>query len=207
LPREVDTALRVGIRIPPALGCEFRGIRFAGSGHSATAHRRLPRWRRPRNSSNGPPRRAGPARGGTGSEGVLGRAITSLEGHSIRLGATGISAKWIVGADGARSRVRGWAGLDAGRCGSRPYGFGCHYRVVAPPERVEVHWGRHCQVYRAFPLRLLEPQRELRMPSCTDSQFGTVRGYGSERLEHQQPEYPTHAPYLQIYLHPVFHGP
>ncbi len=53
----------------------------------------------------------------------------------------------LVGADGQGSRVRRWAGLEAGRVLSRRFGFRQHYRVRPWSEFVEVHWGRSGQAY------------------------------------------------------------
>ena len=57
-----------------------------------------------------------------------------------------IRARWIVGADGAQSRVRRWAGLDRG-ASHRRYGFRWHCGVAPWTDRVEVHWHDGYQVY------------------------------------------------------------
>ncbi|HWE52913.1 MAG TPA: FAD-dependent monooxygenase [Bryobacteraceae bacterium] len=56
-------------------------------------------------------------------------------------------ARWIVGADGANSRVRSWAGLDDAKRDTRRFGFRLHFRVRPWSEYVEVHWGAGCQIY------------------------------------------------------------
>ncbi len=69
----------------------------------------------------------------------------TLAGHS---GA--VRARWIIGADGASSRIRAWAGLDPAHPGTRRFGFRTHFRLapgVPPPTHVEVHWGPHGQAY------------------------------------------------------------
>ncbi len=61
-----------------------------------------------------------------------------------------VAAHWIIGADGASSRVRSWAGLDRGHAFTRRYGFRAHFRLapgVRAPTHVEVHWGSHGQAY------------------------------------------------------------
>lgn len=58
-----------------------------------------------------------------------------------------IAHRWFIGADGAASRVRAWAGLDSGRVRSRRFGFRAHYRVPAWSNHVEVHWGPLGQAY------------------------------------------------------------
>lgn len=55
--------------------------------------------------------------------------------------------RWIVGADGGRSAVRSWAGLDEAVRFSRRFGFRRHYRVRPWCEYMELHWGDACQLY------------------------------------------------------------
>jgi flavin-dependent dehydrogenase len=59
----------------------------------------------------------------------------------------GIRARWIVGADGADSRVRGWAGLDAAQLTERRFGFRRHYDVSPWSDCVEIFWAERFQVY------------------------------------------------------------
>jgi flavin-dependent dehydrogenase len=56
-------------------------------------------------------------------------------------------ARWIVGADGGRSAVRRWAGLDASPRNTLRYGFRRHYQVAPWGEHMEIHWGADSQVY------------------------------------------------------------
>jgi flavin-dependent dehydrogenase len=58
-----------------------------------------------------------------------------------------IKARWIIGADGQKSRVRQWAGLDATRRESKRYGFSRHYRLAPWADYVEVYWASECQMY------------------------------------------------------------
>ncbi len=53
----------------------------------------------------------------------------------------------MIGADGQKSRVRAWAGLDRARHESIRYGFRRHYQMQPWTDHVEVHWGTSCQVY------------------------------------------------------------
>jgi flavin-dependent dehydrogenase len=55
--------------------------------------------------------------------------------------------RYLIGADGEASRVRRWAGLDAGTLRSERFGFRRHFRVRPWSSCVEVHWGRGCQAY------------------------------------------------------------
>jgi len=57
--------------------------------------------------------------------------------------------RWLVGADGLRSAVRGWSGL-AGRAAPRArqrFGVRRHFDVEPWTDLVEVHWGEGCEAY------------------------------------------------------------
>ncbi len=60
-------------------------------------------------------------------------------------------ARWVVGADGLRSRVRAWAGCDAapGRRAPLARRFGMRQHFVMEPwcDTVEVYWGPGCEAY------------------------------------------------------------
>jgi flavin-dependent dehydrogenase len=56
-------------------------------------------------------------------------------------------ARWIVGADGLRSQVRRWAGLEAGEGRFRRFGVRRHYAMAPWSDFVEVHWGPGCEAY------------------------------------------------------------
>ncbi len=58
-----------------------------------------------------------------------------------------IPARWIIGADGASSRVRKWAGLEASDLTPRRYAYRRHYAVAPWTDYVEIHWNRGCQMY------------------------------------------------------------
>jgi flavin-dependent dehydrogenase len=62
-----------------------------------------------------------------------------------------IPHRYLIGADGQASRVRSWAGLEAGSLRSQRLGFRRHYRFPANGlplgGYVEVHWGPRGQAY------------------------------------------------------------
>jgi len=58
-----------------------------------------------------------------------------------------VQARWIVGADGLRSRVRQWAGLDGGEAPLRRFGVRRHFAVSPWSDFVEVYWGPGCEAY------------------------------------------------------------
>ena len=58
-----------------------------------------------------------------------------------------LTARWIVGADGLRSPVRHWAGLDGGEAPLRRFGVRRHFAMVPWSDFVEVYWGPGCEAY------------------------------------------------------------
>jgi menaquinone-9 beta-reductase len=95
-------------------------------------------------------------------------AVTGLHPEGALVAGELVRARWVVGADGTSSRVRAWANLDrheqdatlyatfdatqnatldATQNNNLRFGFRRHYRVTPWSEFMELHWGRHCQVY------------------------------------------------------------
>jgi 2-polyprenyl-6-methoxyphenol hydroxylase-like FAD-dependent oxidoreductase len=72
-------------------------------------------------------------------------------GVQLRWGAkvdlSTLTCGWIIGADGENSLVRKWAGLDVRLRDRRRFGFRRHYRIEPWTDRMELYWGRTCQVY------------------------------------------------------------
>lgn len=73
--------------------------------------------------------------------------VKSICSEGVRHGQTMTRARWIIGADGAGSRVRKWSGLDAGRPASERFGFRKHYRIAPWSEHIEVYWTERGQIY------------------------------------------------------------
>jgi len=57
------------------------------------------------------------------------------------------NAHWIAGADGLRSQVRGWAGLEGREGRHRRFGVRRHYETAPWSDFVEVYWGPSCEAY------------------------------------------------------------
>jgi flavin-dependent dehydrogenase len=57
------------------------------------------------------------------------------------------TARWIVGADGLRSQVRRWAGLDGVEGPFRRFGVRRHFAMAPWSDFVEVYWGPGCEAY------------------------------------------------------------
>jgi flavin-dependent dehydrogenase len=78
---------------------------------------------------------------------LWGTRVTGLSKDRVSVDGNTIQCRWLVGADGQKSRVRAWAGLDRARHESIRYGFRRHYQMPPWTDHVEVHWGTGCQVY------------------------------------------------------------
>ncbi|MEU9949847.1 FAD-dependent monooxygenase [Streptomyces sp. NBC_01336] len=64
-----------------------------------------------------------------------------------RVGVCGLTARWLIAADGLHSPVRRGLGLDGPESSVRRYGLRRHYGVDPWTEFVEVHWSRHGEAY------------------------------------------------------------
>ncbi|HEY4592530.1 MAG TPA: NAD(P)/FAD-dependent oxidoreductase, partial [Thermoanaerobaculia bacterium] len=78
-------------------------------------------------------------RWGVKAEGLAAEGVRTDEGV--------LAARWIVGADGLRSQVRRWAGLDGGSSTLRRFGVRRHFAVAPWSDCVEVYWGPECEAY------------------------------------------------------------
>lgn len=146
LPDSLRALHALGIQVPAVEGSEFRGIRFVGAHLSADAI--FPAGgcglavRRP--SLHGlMTQRAEQA----GAELFWQTCVTGVAHEGVHVGERFVRARWIVGADGANSRVRQWAGLNHGPKPTLRYAFRRHYRVRPWTEHMEVYWGKRCQGY------------------------------------------------------------
>jgi 2-polyprenyl-6-methoxyphenol hydroxylase-like FAD-dependent oxidoreductase len=145
MPDGIAAARALGIDLSAAGARPFRGIRFVGpdasveaafpSGYGLGLRRTALHRLMTGLAADCSVRMCWGARvAGLAPEGVL------ADGRLVR-------ARWIVGADGGRSAVRQWAGLDACRRDTRRFGFRRHYRLAPWSEFMEIHWGEGCQLY------------------------------------------------------------
>src|SRR5271163_3124708 len=146
MPDAVAALERLGVAVPAADASPLCGVRFLSSGLSAEAIF-------PSGSSGLSIRRTTLHRIMTERAAALGAdllwqtTVTGISSDGVELGERSIRARWIVGADGANSRVRRWANLEAySRTGLR-YAFRRHYRVAPWTDRIEIYWGKNSQAY------------------------------------------------------------
>jgi flavin-dependent dehydrogenase len=76
-----------------------------------------------------------------------GRRVIGLTADGVALDGHGILCSWVIGADGQKSRVRRWAGLDGTRHESFRFGFRRHYRISPWTDYMEIYWGSGAQMY------------------------------------------------------------
>jgi flavin-dependent dehydrogenase len=146
LPDAITALERLGVAVPAADGFHLSGVRFLSSGAAAETVF-------PAGGSGFSIRRTTLHRLMTERAAALGvdllwqTAVTGISSQQVQLGERSIRTRWIVGADGANSRVRRWANLEAhSRTGLR-YAFRRHYRVRPWTDRMEIYWGKHVQGY------------------------------------------------------------
>ncbi len=162
MPDGVEALHQFGITIPEGEAYPFRGVRFVSDGMTAEAAF-------PRGTAYGI-RRTHLHRilvdhaAASGVHMLWQTAVTGLHPEGALLAGELVRARWVVGADGASSRVRAWANLDrheldatsdatlnatrnAPQNKNLRFGFRRHYRIAPWTEFMELHWGRHCQVY------------------------------------------------------------
>lgn len=145
LPDGVAALERLGIHIPVEQAWVFQGIRFWSCQLSAEANfsegkfglairrTRLHRIMTERAQQ-------------LGAKLLWNAPVTGICAKGLHLGNHFVRAGWIVGADGANSRVRRWAGLDGARPRMR-YAYRSHFRAAPWTDLMEVYWGEHCQAY------------------------------------------------------------
>ncbi len=73
--------------------------------------------------------------------------VAGLSQDGAVVGGTLVQAKWIIGADGIRSRVRRWQGLDSNLRPKVRFAQRQRYRMKPWTDFVEIHWGRTMQAY------------------------------------------------------------
>ena len=70
-----------------------------------------------------------------------------LDNGVLLSGGAVLPARWIIGADGASSRVRKWSGLDPYTRWDSRFAYRRHYHIASWSDCSEVYWGRQMQAY------------------------------------------------------------
>jgi len=146
MPDGVAALQELGISLEPQNGYAFRGIRFVSSALAVEA-------KFPNGASGMGVRRPVLHRLIAEQAAKLGidllwqTPVTGITEDGVCLGNHKVKARWIIGADGGSSRVRRWAKLDAFRKREVRYAFRQHYGVAPWTDHMELHWGRHGQIY------------------------------------------------------------
>ncbi len=150
MPDGVNALHQLGIAIPEDQAYAFRGIRFLSGGIKAEATF-------PRGTAYGI-RRTHLHRlmleqaAACGVRTLWQSSVTGLHPEGALIAGELVRARWVVGADGAGSRVRRWSKLDrrklfSPRESSLRFAFRRHYRIAPWTDFMELHWGNRCQVY------------------------------------------------------------
>jgi flavin-dependent dehydrogenase len=144
-PNAVQVLAQLGVEIPASARFTLQGIRFRD------AHRKV--------DAEFP---AGPGVGVRRAvlhEKMVERAtkvgvtflwktpISGISSAGVITGRQTIAARWIIGADGIRSRVRSWAGLEPLRHGEPRFAFRRHYGIEPWCGLTEIYWGSGAQAY------------------------------------------------------------
>ena len=145
LPGSRDALERLGVDLDARDGVEFTGILFADGEASVCADF-------PRGAGLGMRRtvlhqllldRAAQL----GVRTAWNTAVLLKANQPASVGGATCAYSWLIGADGHASRVRSWAGLNAGRLRGLRLGFRAHFHVAPWSSRVEIHWGPLGQAY------------------------------------------------------------
>jgi len=145
MPDSIAAAAEIGIRLPEAGGCRFRGIRFHGDGCSVGSD--FPcgyglGFRRTKLHSILIEQAVN-----TGVEMLWQTPVTGISPNEVALNGRSVSTRWIIGADGSGSRVRQWAGLGQFARNLRRFAYRRHFARKPWTEFMEIYWGDGCQVY------------------------------------------------------------
>ena len=152
MPGGVDALRQLGITIPEGEAFPFHGIRFVNDG--ATAEAVFPRGAAYGIRRTHLHRIMSDHAAASGVHMLWQTAVTGLHPEGAFVAGELVRARWVVGADGSNSRVRGWAKLDRHKldrdepdAGHRRFGFRRHYHIAPWSAFMELHWGHCCQIY------------------------------------------------------------
>jgi menaquinone-9 beta-reductase len=145
LPDGLKALAELGVELRVTDGCPFRGIQFEDERASVSAsfpgglglgiRREILHQRMIERSRD------------CGVSLLWNTPVTGLWGEGVVASGNKIRARWVIGADGSRSRVRRWSGLESLAPQSSRFAFRVHYQLAPWSEFTEVHWGEESQAY------------------------------------------------------------
>jgi flavin-dependent dehydrogenase len=146
LPEGVSALSSIGIHLNSNLAFPIAGIRFCDESASATG--KLPQG----TTSFGLRRTALHSllvqrAHEVGVSFQWGTRVSDCTANSARLDNAHFNFRWLVGADGQKSKVRKWTRLGPRSVRSSRIGFRRHFAIAPWSSFVEVYWGNRCQVY------------------------------------------------------------
>jgi flavin-dependent dehydrogenase len=145
MPQTLQSLGELGVELPPALGKWIQGLRFVDGRTSVGAHF-------PEKTGRGFRRivlhqRLVERAQELGTSFLWNTPVTGLCSGGAIVGGAKMRARWIVGGDGIRSRVRRWACLESGSHRVVRFAHQRHYRVKPWADFVEIYWCRKMQLY------------------------------------------------------------
>jgi flavin-dependent dehydrogenase len=145
LPDGLKVLGELGVELRATDGCAFRGIQFEDERASVSAsfpegfglgiRREILHQRMIERSQD------------CGVGLLWNTPVTGLCERGVVVGGNRIRARWVIGADGSRSRVRRWSGLESLAPQRSRFAFRVHYRQAPWSDLTEVHWGEEAQAY------------------------------------------------------------
>lgn len=84
---------------------------------------------------------------GVGARLLWKHRVTGLSDGHVFLDGRTVRCRWVVGADGQRSRTRYHAGLEPANAGKARFGMRQHFRIAPWSDFVEVHWSDCGEMY------------------------------------------------------------
>ncbi len=145
LPDALRALGELGVELREMDGCAFRGIRFEDDrasvnasfpgGHGLGVRREVLHQRMIERARD------------CGVCLMWKTPVTGLFEEGVVAAGNRIPARWVIGADGSRSRVRRWSGLERFAPRRSRFAFRVHYRLEPWSDFTEVHWGEEAQAY------------------------------------------------------------
>lgn len=145
MPNTLKALRELGVHIPAGEGHIFRGLRFVRGESEAEAD--FPSGRAIGLRRTVLHRVLVERACEAGVELRWGAKNISVAHGTVSISGTVLKPRLIVGADGQNSQVRQAAGLHHVTHYRQRYGFRQHYALPPWTSYVEVHWGKHCQIY------------------------------------------------------------